>query len=181
MIGKILLKKVKENQWIENFELHFGEFLGNQYLILLFPSEWSFELIELYQPGSSWNPSTNIKASTDFENFSGRKSYAFATAGGYYATRLAILEYLNKIKKQASALVLRIETPTYWAALGVWVVRESVRKALKKKINFESREELIESAKKIGKAKYNFDYENILKESKILKQRKEQKNLGEWF
>jgi len=181
MIGKILLKKVKENHWIENFEIHFGEFLGNQYLILLFPSEWSFELIELYQPGSSWNPSTNIKASTDFENFSGRKSYAFATAGGYYATRLAILEYLNKIKKQASALVLRIETPTYWAALGVWVVRESVRKALKKKINFESREELIESAKKIGKAKYNFDYENILKESKILKQRKEQKNLGEWF
>lgn len=180
-IGKILLKQVKNYKWIEDFELHFGEFLGNQYLILLFPSEWSFELIELYQPGSSWNPSNDVKASTDYESFSGRKEYAFATAGGYYATRLAILEYLNKLKRQASALVLRIETPTYWASLGVWVVRESVRKALKNKMKFESREELIESAKQISKTKYNFDNENLINRSKVINEKKTQKRLGEWF
>ena len=132
IIGKTLLKEIKGYKWLENFELFFGEFLGNQYLILLFPNIWSYELFELYTPGSSWNPSNEIKASTDIEWFSGRKDYAFSTAGGYYATRLPILEYLNKIKRQASALVIRIETPSYWAALGVWVVRESVKKALKK-------------------------------------------------
>ncbi len=180
-IGKILLKQVRNYKWLEDFELHFGEFLGNQYLILLFPSEWSFELIELYQPGSSWNPSDNVKASTDYESYSGRKEYAFSTAGGYYATRLAILEYLNKLKKQASSLVIRIETPTYWASLGVWVVRESVRKALKNSMKFDSREELIESAKQISKAKYNFDNENIINRSKILNEKKEQKKLRDWF
>jgi DNA repair protein NreA len=181
MIGKILLKKIRGNKWLEDFEMHFGEFFGNQYLILFFPSEWSFELIEIYQPGSSWNPSVSIKSSTDYESYFGRKNYAFSTAGGYYATRLAILEYLDKIKKQASVLVLRIETPTYWAALGVWVVREGVRKALKKCISFSSRNELIENTKKTGKTIYNFDYESILRQSKILRQKKEQKNLRKWL
>jgi hypothetical protein len=180
-IGKLLLKKVRDYKWIENYELFFGEFLGNQYLILLFPNVWNYELFELYFPGSSWNPTNELKASTDYESYSGRKNYAFATAGGYYATRLPILEYLNKIKRQASVLVMRIETPSYWAALGVWVVRESVRKALRRKMEFDSREELLDGAKKIGKIKYNFDYNMILKKSKLLEEIRSQRNLMGWI
>ena len=180
-LGRNLLKNIRDYKWIEDYELFLGEFMGNQYLILLFPNVWNYELFELYLPGSSWNPSESVKASTDYENYSGRKKYAFATAGGYYATRLPILEYLNNIKKQASVLVIRIETPSYWAALGVWVVRESVRKALKKKMKFESREELIMAAKKISKIKYKFDNSDIIKRSKLLNQIKTQRNLGEWF
>ena len=175
------MEKIRDYKWIENYELFFEEFMGNCYLIMLFPNVWSYELFELYLPGSSWNPSLELKASTDSENYFGRKNYAFATAGGYYATRLPILEYLESIKKQASVLVIRIETPSYWASLGVWVVRESVRKALEKKMIFNSREELIESAKKIGKIKYNFDCSEIIKKSKLLNQIKTQKNLVEWF
>ncbi|MFZ1970727.1 MAG: hypothetical protein WAU65_00920 [Candidatus Nanoarchaeia archaeon] len=181
-IGKLLLKNVREYKWIENYELFFGEFLGNQYLILFFPSAFSFELFELYVPGSSWNPSNRIKASTDSEGYSGRKTYASNTAGGYYATRLPILEYLNKIKKQASVLAIRIETPTYWAGLGVWVVRESVRKALNNKyFEFDNKEEFIDNSKKIGQAKYHFDYSEILNKSKILNQIQTQKNLLEFL
>jgi len=180
-IGKFLLKSVRDYKWIEGYELFFGEFLGNQYLIMLFPDVWSYELFELYYPGSSWNPSQEMKASTDYESYSGRKSYAFSTAGGYYATRLPILKYLNNIKRQASVLVIRLETPSYWAGLGVWVVRESVKKALKKKMKFDSREELVENAKKIGKIKYDFDYEQIMKRSRLLKEVKSQKRLVEWI
>jgi len=180
-IGKNLLKQIRDYKWIEDYELFFGEFMGNCYLILLFPNVWSYELFELYLPGSSWNPSQEIKASTDFENYYGRKNYASATAGGYYAARLPILEYLNKVKRQASVLAIRIETPSYWAALGVWVVRESVRKALKRKMEFASKEELIDSAKKIGEIKYNFDPGDIMKKSRLLEQIKTQKNLVEWF
>jgi len=180
-IGKFLIKKIKDNKWLEDFQLFYTEFMGNQYLVLFFPDVWSYELFEMYLPGSSWNPSGEIKASTDYENYSGRRSYAFATAGGYYATRLPILEYLNKIKRQASVLVMRLETPTYWAALGVWVVRESVRKALKRCKKFRSREELIEGAKKIGKIKFNFDFNDIVSRSKLLKEKKEQRHLGGWF
>ncbi len=180
-IGKNLLKQIRDYKWIEDYELFFGEFMGNCYLILLFPNVWSYELFELYLPGSSWNPSQEIKASTDFENYYGRKNYASATAGGYYAARLPILEYLNKVKRQASVLAIRIETPSYWAALGVWVVRESVRKALKRRMEFVSKEELIDGAKKIGEIKYNFDCEGIIKKSRLLEQIKTQKNLVEWF
>jgi len=182
MIGKNLLKQVKDYKWINDYELFFGEFLGNCYLIMLFPNVFSYELFELYLPGSSWNPSESVRASTDYEDYFGRKTYAFATAGGYYATRLPILEYLNKLKRQASVLVVRIETPSYWASLGVWVVRESVRKALSNKLlKFDKREEMLESSKKIGRIKFNFDVSNIVAKSKLLKTLKTQKNLKEWF
>jgi len=182
MLGKKLLENVRDYKWLEDYELAFGEFMGNQYLIMFFPNVWNYELFELYFPGSSWNPSSEMKASTDFESYSGRKHYAFNTAGGYYATRLPILEYLNFLKRQASVLVIRLETPSYWAALGVWVVRESVKKALnKEKIKFDSLNGLVGNTKKIGKIKFDFDSEQILKQSKLLKQIKTQKSLGEWF
>lgn len=181
-IGKFLLKKVRENRVIEDYQLFFGEFLGNCYLIAMLPDIWSYELFELYLPGSSWNPSQEIKASTDFEPYSGRKEYAFSTAGGYYASRLPIIEYLNSQKRQAAVIAIRIETPTYWAALGVWVVRESVRKAIARGVlKFRDLNETLESLKKIGKIKYNYDAENILKKSKLLNQVKTQRKLGEWF
>jgi DNA repair protein NreA len=176
-LGKQFLKNVRNYPWIENYELFYGEFMGNQYLVLMFPSVWSYELFELYLPGSSWNPGQEIKASTDMEGYDGRKEYAFDTAGGYYASRFAILEYLNSVKKQASVIALRIETPSYWAALGVWVVRESVKKAMKHRMKFATREELLESVKKIGKIKYDFDFSDILDRSKLLKEKKEQKSL----
>ena len=87
-----------------------------------------------------------------------------------------------KIKRQASVLVIRFETPTYWAALGVWVVRESVRKALNRgRMKFESEEELIEGLKKISKVKYHFEPENILNKSILLKQLRTQTSLRKWF
>ena len=180
-IGKQLLEQVRNYKWIEDYELFFGEFMGNQYIILMFPNVWSYELFELYYPGSSWNPSTEMKASTDFESYSNRKTYASNTAGGYYATRLPILKYLNKIKRQASVLAIRLETPSYWAALGVWVVRESVKKALQTEMKFDSREELLDAAKKVAKIKYDFDAYGILGRSRLLRQIKEERRLREWF
>jgi hypothetical protein len=181
-IGKFLLKNVRDYKIIEDYQLFFGEFLGNCYLIMLLPDVWSYELFELYLPGSSWNPSKEVKASTDLEDYYGRKEYAFSTAGGYYASRLPIIEYLNRIKRQATVVAIRIETPSYWAALGVWVVRESVKKAMAKTgIKFKDLKETIESTEKIGKIKYKYDCEQIIKRSKLLNTFKTQKRLGEWI
>jgi len=181
ILGKQLLKNVKNYPWIENHELFYGEFMGNQYILLMFPSVWSYELFELYLPHSSWNPGQEIKASTDMEGYSGRKEYAFDTAGGYYASRFAIIEYLNSIKRQAGVLAIRIETPSYWAALGVWVCRESIKKALKNKMKFESKEEMLTSAKFISDKKYKFDINDILGRSKLLKSVNTQKNINEFL
>ena len=181
-LGKHLLKSVREYKWIENFELFWGQFLGNQYLILFFPSAFSYELFELYMPNSSWNPSAELKASTDYESYYGRKTYASNTAGGYYASRLPILEYLEKRKRQAAVLAIRIETPSYWAGLGVWVVRESVRKAMDcKHFEFDDINAFIKTSKLLGKNKFNFDYTPIMDKSKIIKQITTQRNLNQWF
>ena len=92
------------------------------------------------------------------------------------------MEYLDSIKRQAGVLVIRLETPSYWASLGVWVVRESVRKALgRRKMNFDSREELFDGCKKVGKIKFDFDSQIIYDKSKLVKMYGVQKNLEEWF
>ncbi len=181
MLGKQLLEKIRQYKWIENYEFFFGEFMGNCYLIMLFPNIFSYELFELYMPGSSWNPSNDIKASTDMEDFYGRTSYASNTAGGYYAARLPILEYLESIQRQASILAIRIELPTYWAALGVWVVRESVKKAMEnKKFQFDDMKEMIESVRKVGMIKFGYDPTKIFKKSKLIASL-DQKSLTEFF
>jgi hypothetical protein len=148
---------------------------------MLFPDIWEYELFEIYLPKSSWNPSDRIKASTDYEGNSGRKEYAYETAGGYYASRLPILSYLESIKRQASILVIRIETPSYWAPLGVWVVRESVKKAMKKNIKFSDEKEFIDNSIKIAKIKYNLDISFLIRKSKIIHKKKEQKKLNDFF
>jgi hypothetical protein len=181
-IGKFLLKSVRENKIIGDYQLFFGEFLGNCYLIMLIPDVWSYELFELYQPGSSWNPSQEMKASTDFEDYFGRKTYAVNTAGGYYASRLPIIEYLNSIKRQATVIAIRIETPSYWAALGVWIVRESVRKAIARgAMKFRDLKETLGAMRKIGKIKYDYDCSPILARSKLLNNIKSQRRLCEWI
>ncbi|PIN90602.1 hypothetical protein COU57_03025 [Candidatus Pacearchaeota archaeon CG10_big_fil_rev_8_21_14_0_10_32_14] len=181
-LGKMLLKKIRDYPWIEDYEFYVGGFMGNYYLVLLFPGIWSYELFELYFPGSSWNPSDVMKASTDDEGYYGRKTYASNTVGGYYAARLPILELLNQRRKQASVLAIRLETPSYWAALGVWVVRESTRKTMKGRgIKFIDKNEMLNSAKQIAKVKYDFDPTSIFDKSKLLKTMKTQRRLQEFF
>ncbi len=182
IIGKNLLTKIRDFKEIEKHVFFYGEFLGNQYLIFLFPGKFNFELFELYYPGSSWNSTKEFKASHDYENFFGRTLYAKNCAGGYYATRLAILEYLDSIKKQAGVLVIRLETPSYWASLGVWVVRESVRQAIYNGgMNFQDKEELLNSAVQISKIKYDFNPSIIYEKSWYLNFYSKQKNINDWM
>ena len=79
-------------------------------------------------------------------------------------------------------MAIRIELPTYWAGLGVWVVRESVRKALgNKRFKFDDMKEILDSSRKIGMIRFGFDTSKILRKSKLLEQIKTQMTLGKWF
>ena len=68
----------------------------------------------------------------EHEEFEGRTTYA-RIGGCYYSTRLAVAEALERIQRQAAALVLREIRPGYILPVGVWNVRESVRAALRTK------------------------------------------------
>ena len=176
LLCKNTLKEVR--QYPESdYTAFFGSYLGNYYLILLFPDVWSYELFETYLPKASWNITNTIQFSTDYEGFYGRKDYAENCVGGYYSVRLAIAEKLREMKRQASVLTLRFITGEYALPLGVWVTREAARKALKKPIKFASKELMLNYAKLLVKKKFGYDIENLTKHSILLKDVGKQKKL----
>lgn len=157
---------------------YFGNYLGNHYLVLLFPDVWSYELFETFMPKASWNPTEETQFMTDYEPYTGRKTYAENCGGGYYAARLPIVEKLKKLKRQASILCLRFITGEYAVPLGVWVVREATRKAMQSKpLHFADKELMIKYAKSLVKKKFGFNLDNLLRHSILLKEIKEQKKL----
>ncbi|MFH1053091.1 MAG: hypothetical protein V1740_01615 [Candidatus Woesearchaeota archaeon] len=177
-IGKDII-----NQILDFNELGFcafsGDYLGNHYLILTFPETWRYELFEMYAPSMN-NPSPKIW--TDYESSFGRKTYASDTAGGYYAARLPILEKLKSLKKRASILALRFITEEYSSPLGVWVVRETVRKTMEANpIVFQEERFMMRYAESYIKKKFGFDITNIFKKSLLLKEIRDQPSLKTWF
>lgn len=168
IIGKNLIDEIKDCQET-GYCAYFGGYLGNYYLILMFPEVWSCELFETYIP-SNCAFSSNLKSTTDYEDFYGRKNYAENTAGGYYSVRLAILEKLKEIKRQASVLALRLITDEYSMPLGVWVTREATRKSLAgKPIEFGSKELMLNYTKLFIKKKFGWDVGRLLEKSILLK------------
>ena len=118
---------------------------------------------------------------TDHESYDGRKYYADDTAGGYYTVRLAILEKLRELKRQASVLALRFITDEYTMPLGVWCTREAARKAVANKpIEFSSKELLINYAQSLVKKKFGYNVEYILKDSILLRNIKSQSKLSQF-
>lgn len=179
-ISNNLISKIK-NYDTSGYLAYFGGYLGNYYLVLMFPEIWSYELFETYV-SSGWNFAKPLRFSTDFEYYYGRKTYAENTVGGYYTVRLAILEKLKEIKKQASVLALRFITDEYTMPLGVWVTREATRKAVNNKpIEFSSKELLLEYARKLIKRKFNYNVDYLLYESKLLKSIKQQTKLAKFI
>lgn len=182
-LSKFLLEKIKFYPEISEFLLFHGYYVGNHYEILLLPDKFSFEVIEAKIPGSVWNPSLNLfpaitKFSQDYEGFSGRKNYAESVTGAYYTVRLAVSEYLEKIKRQASCLVLREERPEYNAPLGVGILRELSRDMLTKK---PEKPETIEQAFQLMKSRLKLSPEIFKSRSWLLKNYKKQTRLKEWF
>ncbi|WP_408958069.1 DNA repair protein NreA [Natrinema sp. 74] len=130
-VGKYLRGRIRNAPSIDDVQVWANEYMGNRYWIILAPGNWEFELVEMKAPGSIWNPDPedNVWMASAAEGYEGRSSYVEETAGAYYAARLAVLEHLESIGRQAKCLVLREVSDDYWAPVGVWQVRESVRNA----------------------------------------------------
>lgn len=175
IVGKNIIQEIKDYNKTE-YLAFFGGYLGNYYLILMFPEIWSYELFETIITEQNM-------FSTDYESYQGRTEYAESTAGGYYAARIAVLEQLRLMKKQSSVLALRFVEPNeYIAPLGVWVVREAARNAMQNKpIEFATKELMLHYAQILVKKKFNFDVDILLNQSKLLKNMGQQRKISEFF
>ena len=181
-VGKGVLEEVKRYSNTTGYLAYYGGYLENYFLALFFPGEWSYEFFETFSfDMDSEYPGRNVKSESDYEGYNGRKEYAKETAGGYYASRLPVMEHLKSMKRQGSVLLMRFITKDYFASLGVWVVRESVKKTLSNKpIEFGSQELMMVYAKKLIMKKFRYDISNLLQQSRLLDYRKKQKRLGEY-
>jgi hypothetical protein len=175
-LSKHLLDKIKSYSQIQEYLLFSADYLGNHYNILLMPGPWSFEVIEASAKG--YFGQGTMAFWQDYEFFYGRKKYADSVTGAYYANRLAICEFLAKIRKQASCLVLREVRDEYWAPCGVGILREVSREAMKKKPEkFDSMNEALKRAQ----SRFNLPIEAFIQRSKLVKEIKTQTRLHKFF
>jgi len=131
IIAKDLVKRVKNYPQVSQYEVYESNYLGNRFEVLLVPDAWSYEAYEAWYPQTLWNPSADhVAIVTDWEGYSGRWRYA-SMGGCYYAGRLAVLEHLAKVRRQARVFILREAYPDYILPVGVWQVRENVRNAMR--------------------------------------------------
>ena len=177
-LGKDYIKEIKNYPILENYKLYYGNYLGNYYIIFMFPRIWNYELFESAMPNNLKNKDENLYITTDYETFFGRKNYASNTVGGYYAARLGILEELKKLKKQASCLLLRFINSEYSVPLGVFVVRQAVRKSISSETyNFDNKKAMLEFSRNLIMNKFSYDINNLFKKSILLENINKQKRL----
>jgi hypothetical protein len=170
IIGKILMAQVKDCQELGEIRLFSNEYIGNHYEILLLPGVYQYELIEC------WTAFGRAEFYSDYEPYWGRKDYANKTHGAFYAGRLAVLEYLNSIKRQAAVLIFREVLPSYEIPLGIWQMRETVRGAFVKSYEkFDSVEQAVKRISERVAAKDRWPLK-----SKLLKRLGEQKKISQF-
>jgi hypothetical protein len=133
-LGTYLRGTIRNAPSIDETLVWHNSYIGNDYWIIATPGDWEFELLELKAPGSIWNPDPNgqLYLAADSEGYEGRTEYVEETAGAYYASRLGVLEELADRDRQAKVFVIRHATDEYWAPVGVWQIRESIRNAFEK-------------------------------------------------
>ena len=171
-LSKNLLKKIRFYPELNEILLFHATYNGNHYEILLLPGSYSFEVLEAevkFAAPQFWH---------DYEFFNGRKSYADEVVGAYYANRLAVCEYLERIKKQATAIFFREIRPEYYAPLGVGILRECSRGAFNN--GGEKCESIDDAFMKIS-TRLRMAPSLFREKSVLLKNYGQQKKLQEWF
>jgi hypothetical protein len=117
------------------------------------------------------------KIGSDYERNWLREKYADSTHGAFYSGRLAVGEHLDRIKRQSAVLIVREVRPEYYAPLGIWQLRETVRGAFDKTFErFDTIEQAIDricSRLTVGR--------KWITKSELLRNLKEQKKIKQFL
>ncbi len=177
ILGKSLRQNTKTFPFINEFRVYDWEELDNRWSVLLMPTSWRYELIEAWYPNTAWNPAgrqTVVYSSHEF--YDGRKDYA-SIGGCYYAARLAVNELLNRERRQAGAVIFREAHPGYLLPVGVWNVRENVRKTLQQEPRkFETMEQALQHVQ----ARMDIPMSRWMRNSAVLKDYTQQTRIDDY-
>ncbi|MFQ6126564.1 MAG: hypothetical protein ACE5R6_18415 [Candidatus Heimdallarchaeota archaeon] len=133
ILGRYLIREIKKYPSINEFSIYFNEYAGNHLEILFIPDVWEYEQLETWTPGTLWTGGAKVPIIIQsYEPYTGLIDYALKEGGGFYGIRFAVVEALQKMKRQAAALVIREISEEYYLPVGVWLPRENARHALAK-------------------------------------------------
>ena len=170
ILSKEKLSRIRHYSEISEIQVFHSEYLGNHYEFLLLPEKWSFEVIEISLK--------DLGVWQDYESFFPRKNYAEDVTGAYYANRLALTEYLDKIRRQCKCIVLRQISSEYYAPLGVGILRQISRDAFSRQ---GDRFNTIQEAYKNIQSRLKINIGKYIQKSIIMQNYGQQKRLSQFF
>jgi DNA repair protein NreA len=174
IVSSKMANELEKHQSIDFFEVYRYAHLGNHYSIILIPYDiWTFEMKEAWIDGKG-----NFGMGMDFEDSLGGLNHHPSIAGAYFAARLSISEYLNKINRKAAVLTLREIHPQYVIPVGVWQIREGIREALR---GFGTRFDNFANALSFACNFLSISENEWIKNSKVYSIIKEQKKISDYF
>ena len=178
LLGKHLTRKIKEYPLLNQYEVYESDYIGNRFEVLLVPDPWAYQAYEAWYPKTLWNPDEkNVAIVADWEPYKGRSKYA-SMGGCYYSGKLAVLEQLEKVKRQARVFIFREAYPDYILPVGVWQVRENVRNAMKQE---PRRYDTLNGALGRVMGRLTIPLEKWVETGPLLKQILTQRKLTEYF
>ncbi len=122
-----LKKQIAAFPPLEEIRVFCGEIFGNRIVCILVPGDWKYEMIEIWGRHTLWGGEEEIIVE-DREGMT-KRGYS-PISGAYYSARLAVCEYLIKVRRNARVILIRSISSDYWAPLGTWVIREAARQAM---------------------------------------------------
>lgn len=170
ILGRQLIATVRDHPWIDDVRVFGHRGLGNNVQILLVPSAWMFEGMEV------WRFDLDSIPGADHEFHGGRRDYPRELEGAYHAVRLPVLEYLARERRQAGAIAF-LEVYADWIPLGVWRFRELARAALAKA---PDRFEDLAGALSALRSRLRLPLENYRRRSTLLRFLAEQRRLTDF-
>jgi len=130
IISKSLIEDVKRLPIIDSYLFFERRVSRNTFIAVIAPYAWSYEWIEAWFPYTTWNPGAEVEVEGDWEDYRGRTTYA-SLGGCYYAARLATAEFMLRTRKQGMAILIREIYEGFFLPIGVWFVRENLRRMFK--------------------------------------------------
>jgi len=129
IISDALLSQIMDFDRIDGYiTFHFRN-IGNEYYVLVMPGEYSFEVMEIWNNGSIWAGPRRMTVESDYEKI-GKMVSEPKIGGSFFASKVAVLEYLRKRERKGQIIVVRFIDGEYTIPLGVWQVRENLRAAM---------------------------------------------------
>jgi hypothetical protein len=124
ILGNHLLKDVKKCSLIDTWRVHEFSSLNNRYAVILMPVPWQYEWTEAFVRVLG----DEEVVFSDYELHKPKATYSHL-GGCFYSCKMAVLEALAEQQRQAGAIILR-EAASGYVPLGVFNVRENVRRAM---------------------------------------------------